>query len=234
MDKKSIKIWQQDNALAEFGISALFDAANGKTRYCLGENIFIELANLGDFEELALLHIKTHPGYFLTFLGKRFLGLFYRELLKYPGNVIVVCRREGKIIGFHCGAKEPRKFYRLLFRRKWFIFGLYSIPALVKKPNIITRLFNARKHSKAMPEHLNDIEGFQLGVDPEQSERGLAKKINLCFVLEAKKVGCERLSFTSDVGNVPANMLHKSCGFEIQSQYETREGRKMYKWSTNL
>ena len=72
----------------------------------------------GDVATVAELHLASFPGFFLSFLGPRFLGLYYSGVCAAPeGIALVFLNPGGEPAGFVAGATNPRGFYSRLLKR---------------------------------------------------------------------------------------------------------------------
>ncbi|MDA8083447.1 MAG: GNAT family N-acetyltransferase [Nitrospiraceae bacterium] len=175
------------------------------------------------------LHLNSFQGFFLSFLGPSFLTIYYAALCKASeGIAIVYCNDNGIPAGFVVGSSNPRGFYSRLLKREWLRFAIASVGAMVRKPNIIVRLARAVSHPGNNPVG-EDVAGlFSVGVQPDFQGCGIGKQLISAFLEEAAKRGCRRVFLTTDRDNNDAvNIFYQRCGFAIERQYETPEGRRM-------
>ncbi len=85
--------------------------------------ITYRLAEEKDLQEIALIHIKAFPDYFLTAFGKDLLYKFYESYLKNK-QVFIVAEKENKVIGFILGNSSDisrkeffnENFYKIVFK----------------------------------------------------------------------------------------------------------------------
>jgi hypothetical protein len=62
------------------------------------------------------VHLASFQGFFLTFLGSRFLSELYAGIVTDPAGIAFVYRKENHILGFIAGMAQPSGFYRRLLR----------------------------------------------------------------------------------------------------------------------
>lgn len=182
-----------------------------------------------DVSHVVDVHLSSFPGFFLSFLGSRFLSLFYSGICSAPeGIAYVYLNNSGFPAGFVAGTSNPGGFYSRLLKRDWLKFALASIIPVLKKPSVIGRVARAVSHPSGNPIG-DDVAGlFSIGVLPELQGTGAGKQLVQAFLDDAKQRGCKRVFLTTDRDNNEAvNSFYEKLGFEIERQYVTPEGRRM-------
>jgi hypothetical protein len=93
----------------------------------------------------ASAHLAAFPGFFLSFLGPRFLREFYSAFTVEDNSIAVVAEDllSGEVLGVAAGMLDPRAFFRRLLLRRWWAFGFWSLPALARNPKAIRRVLRA-------------------------------------------------------------------------------------------
>lgn len=183
----------------------------------------------GHVDAVVHVHLASFPGFFLSFLGPRFLSLFYSGICSAPeGIAFVYLNNSGIPAGFVAGTSNPGGFYKRLLKRDWLKFALASTVPVLKKPSVIGRIARAVSYPAENPVG-DDVAGlFSIGVRPELQGTGAGKKLVQAFLDEAGKRGCKRVFLTTDRDNNEAvNTFYERLGFEIERQYVTPEGRRM-------
>lgn len=181
-------------------------------------------------------HLASFPGFFLSFLGPRFLSLFYSGICSAPEGIAVVYLNEvGVPTGFVAGTSNPGGFYSRLLKREWLKFACASIVPVLKRPSVIGRVARAVSHPSDNPVG-EDVAGlFSIGVLPELQGTGAGKKLVQAFLDEAAKRGCKRIFLTTDRDdNEAVNTFYQKLGFSIERHYETPEGRRMNEYWIDL
>ena len=189
-----------------------------------------------DVEVSVKVHLASFPGFFLSFLGSRFLSLFYSGICTAPeGIAFVYLNGAGVPAGFVAGTSNPGGFYSRLLKREWLKFALASIVPVLKKPSVIGRVARAVSHPSGNPIG-DDVAGlFSIGVLPELQGTGAGKKLVKAFLNEAKQRGCKRVFLTTDRDNNDSvNAFYENLGFSIERQYITPEGRRMNEYWITL
>lgn len=196
----------------------------------------IRKIQFSDVNQVVAVHLSSFPGFFLSFLGSRFLSLFYSGICTAPeGIAFVYLNDAGAPAGFVAGTSNPGGFYSRLLKRDWLKFALASIVPVLKKPSVIWRVARAVSHPSDNPIG-DDVAGlFSIGVLPELQGTGAGKKLVHAFLDEAKQRGCKRVFLTTDRDNNEAvNSFYEKLGFVIERQFVTPEGRRMNEYWINL
>lgn len=188
-----------------------------------------------DVKYVVAVHLVSFPGFFLSFLGSRFLALFYSGICSVPEGIAFVYLNDAGIpVGFVAGTSNPGGFYSRLLKQKWLKFALASIVPVFKKPSIFRRVARAVSHPSDNPIG-DDVAGlFSIGVLPELQGTGAGKKLVKAFLDEAIKRGCQKVFLTTDRdSNDDVNLFYTKLGFSVERQYVTPESRRMNEyWMT--
>ena len=182
------------------------------------------------------VHMASFPDFFLSFLGHRFLSLYYTGICALPEGIgIVYLNASGVPAGFVAGSTNPRGFYSRLLKRNWLKFALASVSAIVRKPSAIRRIARGLTHPSGNPVGADVVGLFSIGVLPELQGAGAGKLLVNGFLREAGNRGCKRVFLTTDRDeNDAVNLFYQKLGFSIERQYETPEGRRMNEYWTYI
>lgn len=189
-----------------------------------------------DVPAVVAVHLQSFPGFFLSFLGARFLSLYYSGICTAPeGIALVYLNGKGAPAGFVAGTANPRGFYGRLLKRDGMKFALASLGALFRRPTVLFRLLRALTHPSDNPVG-EDVAGlYSIGVLPELQGTGAGKKLVQAFLDQAAARGCRRVFLTTDRdNNEPVNGFYHSLGFSIEQQYVTPERRRMNQYWISL
>lgn len=196
----------------------------------------IRAMSIDDVEAVVRIHQNSFPGFFLSFLGPRFLKLYYRNICSSAeGLCYVYLNSNGAPSGFIAGTSNPRGYYSRLLKREWFNFALASVWPICRQPMIVPRIFRALFHPGKNPIG-TDVGGlFSIGVLPDLQGTGAGRKLVQKFLVEAKLKNCKKVFLTTDQdNNESVNRFYEKLGFSIERQYETPEGRKMNEYWIDL
>lgn len=196
----------------------------------------IRQMEMTDIPQVVKVHLASFPGFFLSFLGERFLALFYAGICRAQHGIgLVYLDDQEQPAGFAVGSADPRGFYSELLRRDWLRFGLASLSAIRKRPSILHPLLRAMRHPSEHPAG-EDVAGlFSMGVSPKLQGRGAGKVLISSFLDEAKRRGSRRVYLTTDqTNNDVANTFYSNLGFKVKRQFVTPEGRRMNEYWIDL
>jgi ribosomal protein S18 acetylase RimI-like enzyme len=193
----------------------------------------IDPLNASDITTVAQLHEKAFPDFFLSSLGAGFLSEFYRGFLGDPSAVSLVARdADDKIRGAAVGTLEPEGFFGRLVRRRLLAFALVSARATVHTPQVAPRLLRALRYRGDAP---SDTAGALLSsicVDPSSRGSGLGSALLTQWTREVGARGGHHAYLTTDAThNQSTNRFYQSAGWDLESQFVTREGRPMNRYS---
>lgn len=182
-----------------------------------------------DICHVVAVHMASFPGFFLSFLGPKFLTIFYSRVCFAPESIaFVYLDKDGLPIGFVVGSLNPRGFYSRMLKRDWFKFTLSSVGPIIKNPTIILRLARAVLHPSSNQFGQNVAGLFSIGVLPDNHCLGIGKFLVNAFLNDARLRGCERVYLSTDRdNNESVNNFYIKNGFKINFQYTSREGRRM-------
>src|SRR5258708_439615 len=134
-----------------------------------------------DIARVVVIHRTAFPDFFLSFLGPRFLRVFYGFVA--VEGIALVALADGQVAGFVAGVLEPRLFYRRLMRRRFARLALAITPVVVRHPSMLARVARrARQRTGAGEDVPNGVELMSLAVDPEQEHRGIGRALVAAFV----------------------------------------------------
>lgn len=179
--------------------------------------------------EVVEIHLKTFPGFFLTFMGKGFLRELYMSYCKHElSGLLVALDEEGHPIGFLAYSENVSALYKFMLKKKLAVFAWYSLGAFIRKPKIFMRLVRAflkPKESKRTEEY---IELASIGVMPESKGQGVGSSLVDKLKEIAKNTSCKYIALETDAeNNDGANRFYVKNGFVLNSTFETHEKRKM-------
>jgi ribosomal protein S18 acetylase RimI-like enzyme len=180
------------------------------------------------------VHIDSFPGFFLSFLGPRFLELFYRAFLEDAAGIAFVATGDnGSVLGSVVGPLVPGGFFKRLRRRRWWKFCLASTSALLRRPWIVNRLLRAicyrgdAHESDGPPRALLS----SLAVAPGAQGRGIGQALVKAWLLEARRRGARGAFLTTDAdGNDAVNAFYQRLGWKLDGSYTTARRRKMNRY----
>jgi len=188
---------------------------------------------LADVESVVSLHIRAFPGFFLSFLGPRFLWEFYRSFTSDPAGVALVAVEADntQILGVIAGPVVPDGYFRRLLISRWWAFCLASIWAVLRNPLIIPRLYRAVFYRGEPPAGMPRALLSSIAVLPEAQNRGVGQLLVKAWVDEVRKRGATGCFLTTDADNNDAiNRFYERAGWKRSETFVTPEGRRMNRY----
>jgi len=187
-----------------------------------------------DLARVVKVHVTAFPGFFLSFLGPRFLSLFYGEAILL-GEIALVADLRGEVVGLVMGSTRPGRFFRDLLRRRLLAFALASAPAVLRRPSVALRVARALLKPGAAAKVEGTSTLMSIAVDPSVQGVGAGKALVLGFIDEAARRGAVRVDLTTDKeGNDRTNSFYRSLGFSVAREIVTPERRVLNEYELDL
>lgn len=179
-------------------------------------------------QQVVAVHEEAFPDFFLTELGGKFLRLYYRSLAEAPEGIGLVAVVEGGgVVGFAAGSTAPAGFYRTLLRRRWLLFAIAALPAVLRRPSRVGRVLSALRHPSRQPTQPGTAGLHSLASAPGAQGSGVGGALVEAFVREALDAGSNRVRLETDAsGNDRVVEFYDRHGFAVVGE-ETRGDRRM-------
>lgn len=190
-----------------------------------------EDVNLQEMNEIAKLHIKCFPDYFLTKLdggNGKLLSKFY-ECSLGEGRILVVAKDDGKIIGMVMGydmsSDNPRELFEkkafwLLSRRMLVLLLSFNKMAWARVVSRIKAIFIKPK-STEVEKKLCKYKGSSLlsiCVLPEYRGQGVAVELMRRYEEKCIDSGIDYYILSALRSNDRGNAFYKKLGFRLRGQ----------------
>lgn len=180
-----------------------------------------------DCLKVAELHVEAFSSFFLTSLGKSFLTIFYKAIINHPNGIAFGIYENQNLMAFAVGATKKRGFYTSILKNNALKLLLFSLPALIKSPKNIFRLYIALKTQESTEDTLLDNATLlSICVNPLAIQKGLGKKILNKFEDSAFLVASNITLTTDSTNNEYTNLFYKKNGYLLIQQYQQGK-RKM-------
>jgi colanic acid biosynthesis glycosyl transferase WcaI len=191
---------------------------------------------LSDVRELARLHRRAFPGFFLSTLGEPFLIQFYRGFLQDDTAVTVVARdNRGVPRGAVVGTTEPAGFFGRLVRNRWPGFVAASASAVLRNPKSAPRLVRAVTYRGDATPGITGALLSSILVDPAFQGSGVGSLLIDEWAQVAASKGAGRAFLDTDATrNDAVENFYQTRGWHLAGEHETREGRKMNRYAKSL
>ena len=177
---------------------------------------------------IAELHQRAFPSFFLTQLGVPFLITLYTGYMEDEESGIIVAEEGNKLVGFIAYSYDYSRFYKCLIKKHILKFALCSFGAAIRHPSFIKRILGAFNKSESVAREEKYVELASICVDPAIESKGIGSA--LINYLKGK-VAFNTYSYinleTDADGNDCVNRFYKKNGFVLARTFTTDEGRRM-------
>ncbi len=184
-----------------------------------------------DINEIVDIHLESFQGFFMSLLGPKFLELYYRMVLEYPGRIFIVKESEGRIVGFVSGFLNPALFYKQIrhVRLEWL---LKILPYILVHPWLIPRLVAsyAQTIKTIKTSEIGVCELSSIAVNPRMLRGGVGKGLIEVFLNHVKGRANSVMLTTDALGNDNVNRFYNNLGFQLEETLERSKGRKLNKY----
>lgn len=181
-----------------------------------------------DITEIVAIHGESFPGFFLSFLGPRFLRVLYESIVDHERGAAFVYLDNGELAAFVAGVTNPSAFYRALIKHRLPAFMWAAMSAALRRPQIILRLFRALLYPSQTPRGDAIATLMSIGTRPKCQGRGIGRQLVEAFLAEMNRRGVRCVNLTTDrQNNDEANAFYRKLGFTLVRTYGTPEHRQM-------
>ena len=194
--------------------------------------IIYRKSEISDSNQIAKIHIKAFPNFFLTTLGYSFLKTYYKSCLKNK-EVISICainKKNKKLLGFNVGCLISKGFNKRLIFSNLLEYSYHIIILLFTNPIALIRLYKNISKKKIKDDKGNYAELLSICVLPDQNRFGIGQNLLNKFENKIREKGINTITLTTDA-NSNDNVLkfYKKCGYNIYYDFEIYPNRKMLK-----
>ena len=134
---------------------------------------------VGQSGEIAKIHLKSFPNFFLTTLGCSFLKTYYKSCSKNDEaiSLCAVDEKSSKILGFVVGCQSSKGFNQKLISSNLLAFLYQALKLILTKPLAIIRLLKNLSKRKELSDLGNYAELLSIGVLPDQGGMGIGQNL---------------------------------------------------------
>ena len=188
----------------------------------------IEEINPYLIKDIAELHKRAFPKFFLTQLGVPFLRTLYNGYMEDKDSGIIIAVNEGELMGFIAYSNDYPRFYKGLIKNHLIKFAFCSLGAAISHPSFIKRILGAFKKSESVVKEERYVELASICVDPTIESKGIGSALinYLKSIVDFKTYAYINLETDAD-GNDSVNKFYVKNGFELERTFTTTEGRRM-------
>lgn len=190
--------------------------------------LVVRQALRSDVSAIVDVHLRSFPGFFLSFLGPSFLRLFYEGLRRYPDAQLLVAARKGDIVGFAGGVLDETRFFSRLKDDQSLPFARSAIGGALRDPRVLPRLWRARRRDAEAAGNETQATLLSIAVDPEAQGSGIGRELLTAFRAWLANAGVSHFKLTTDAHhNDAAIAFYQHSAMTIARQFRTPEGRHM-------
>jgi ribosomal protein S18 acetylase RimI-like enzyme len=181
-----------------------------------------------DLDAVVAIHLAAFPTFFLTFLGPRFLRVFYGAVMR--DGIALVATLDDRVAGFVVGMLDSRSFYRRLWGRRFFQVTFAIMPVLLRHPSTLRRV--ARRGVARAFQPAPGAELMSLAVHPREERHGLGRALVEAFIGAVRASGTENLWLITDAAdNDAVKRFYETQGFTVRRSFINAEGRALVEYA---
>ena len=183
-------------------------------------------------DQIANIHLKSFPNFFLTTLGYSFLKTYYKSCSKSK-EAISICAIDNetkKILGFAVGCLNSKGFNKKLIFSNLGAYFYQALILLFTKPVALIRLFKNLGKGNVLSDKGNYAELLSIGVSPDQSGLGIGQNLLTKFENKVREKGVNTVTLTTDLdSNDNVLKFYKKSGYKVYYDFVTFPDRNMLK-----
>ncbi len=191
------------------------------------DTVVVEPATSNDAAAVARLHAEGIGEGFLSTLGPRFLAVLYRAMAQSGDAVLLVARRDGRVIGFAAGAAEPRLFYREFLRRKALRASIALMPRALR-PSVVIGIAETLRHLRSGGERAAEL--LAVAVGSSVSGTGFGAALVFRLEEELRAAGATRLAVVVSATNASARAFYERLGFAEPTPIQIHRGARSVRY----
>jgi ribosomal protein S18 acetylase RimI-like enzyme len=189
-------------------------------------------SKVSDSNQIAEIHIKSFPNFFLTTLGYSFLKTYYRSCAKSK-EAISICainQDDKNLLGFAVGCFNSAGFNKRLILSNLLEYSYRALLLLFTKPIALIRLYKNLSKNNDKGDKGNYAELLSIGVSPDQNGFGIGQQLLTKFENQVREKGINKVTLTTDAdSNDSVLRFYKKSGYTVYYDFETFPNRKMLK-----
>ena len=194
--------------------------------------IIYRKSKISDSSQIAKIHLKSFPIFFLTTLGYSFLKTYYKSCVNSK-DAISICSfdNEAKIIlGFAVGCFNSKGFNKKLIYSNLGAYFFQTLILFFTKPLALLRLYKNLSKGNVLSDKGNYAELLSIGVSPGQNGLGIGQQLLVEFENQVKEKGVNTITLTTDLdSNDSVLRFYKKYGYKVYYEFVTFPNRKMLK-----
>ena len=194
--------------------------------------IIYRKSNISDSNQIAKIHSKSFPNFFLTTLGYSFLKTYYRSCVKSKEAISIsaIEQDDKKLLGFAVGCFNSEGFYKRLIFSNLFEYSFRALVILFTKPTALIRFYKNLEKNNGKEDKGNYAELLSIGVLPDKNGFGIGQGLLVEFENQVRENGVNTITLTTDSdSNDSVLRFYKKSGYTVYYDFETFPNRKMLK-----
>lgn len=193
--------------------------------------MLIDKIQLGDVEQVAVLHQTYMNRGFLATLGIGFLEKLYAGMVNSDNAFCIVARDAARVVGFVSGTKHVAGFYKEFILNNFFSVGLIllvKIFDLETMKKVVETLFYPMKKEASLP----DAELLSIVVEESYRAKGVSQELFNGLVHEFALRHIDRFKVVVGADLAAACRFYEKMGGVLHSEIEVHQGMKsrVYVW----
>ena len=181
-----------------------------------------------DLDGVVAIHLAAFPNFFLTFLGPRFLRIFYDAVMR--DGIALVATENDRVAGFVVGMLDSKSFYRRLWRKRFFHVAFAIAPVVLRHPSTLGKV--ARRGVTRAFQPAPGAELMSLAVHPREQHRGVGRALVEAFIAAVHDSGTESLWLITDAAeNDAVTKFYETLGFTVRRTFTNAEGRALVEYA---
>lgn len=165
-------------------------------------------------DQIAKIHLKSFPNFFLTTLGYSFLKTYYKSCSKSK-EAISICAVDSetkKIVGFAFGCLNSKGFNKRLVCSNLGAYFYQTLILLFTKPIALMRIIKNLRKGNVLSDKGHYAELLSIGMSPDKSGLGIGRSLLVKFETQVREKNINTITLTTDAdSNEKVSNFTRKC-----------------------
>ena len=173
----------------------------------------IRRMNKEDIPDVVELYLNHMFDSVFVQLGRGFLTLIFKEMLKSDYATNYVYEDKSIIVGFISSSLNARRLFRQIINNNFFFLGYLIALKCITKPKTIFYIIDSASYFNKTELKSVNAELLFISIDPGYRRGGIAKELIAATLKEFCKRGISRVKVATLKNNLIVNNLLRKIGF---------------------
>jgi len=184
----------------------------------VNKNNIITSLSKEDINDIAKIHLEALSQDFLPSLGKKFLEVFYKGVLKVPNSFALISKDNNTITGFIIGTSNMTNFFKKVIKSKAVYLSFIVFIKIINNPKIIKNVIDSLFYTAN--EKGPAAELVIIAIDNNYRGKNIGKELVKALEFELNNIGVKEYKVSVTNNNEGANLFYNKLGFKLYESFD--------------